>query len=83
MSLDEFHAQLSTVRQPPLTPFLAGKKRENAAPKSSSFTLHKNQGEKPTLMASHLRAVSLSPSSVKPFAHKATWKLMFLLISLF
>lgn len=83
--LDESRSQLSTVpttSPPPRPPLSAG--RSGEAPQILLHLAEHQGGGKPTLMT--ISPFELSPSLhpwFKPFAHKATWKLMFLLISLF
>lgn len=82
MSLDESHCQLSTGRAGSSRPHRgqggAGERGPGFSPSALLST-----GGKPTAATAHLQAASPLQPRLKPFAHKATWKLMFLLVSLF
>lgn len=63
--------------------FFGREQQENTVPKFSSFALSNSRGQNPPRSWFTFKpAPSLHPW-LKPFAHKAMWKLMFLLISLF
>lgn len=66
----------------PLAPTVGREERENTGPGFSPSALL-STGGKPTAATAHLQAASPLQPRLKPFAHKATWKLMFLLVSLF